>query len=51
LLERAAGSEDAFDAAISALAMASHLDELESLQPFPLGSPQPIEGCIWVPKA
>jgi hypothetical protein len=30
LLERAAGSEDAFDAAISALTMAQHLDELEN---------------------
>jgi Protein of unknown function (DUF429) len=37
LLERAAGSEDAFDAAISALGMAQHLDELENLQPFPPG--------------
>ncbi len=49
LLERAAGSEDAFDAAISALTMARHLDELENLQPFPTGSPQLIEGCIWAP--
>ena len=47
LLERAAGSEDAFDAAISALTMARHLDELENLRPFPSGSPQLIEGCIW----
>jgi hypothetical protein len=50
LLERAAGSEDAFDAAISALAMAQHLDELENLRPFPAGSPQLIEGCIWTPN-
>lgn len=51
LLERAAGSEDAFDAAISALAMAQHLDELENLRPFPSGSPQLIEGCIWAPSS
>jgi hypothetical protein len=51
LLERAAGAEDAFDAAISALAMARHIDELENLQPFPYRSPQLIEGCIWSPRA
>lgn len=50
LLERAAGSDDAFDAAISALAMARHLDELENPRPFPSGSPQLIEGCIWTPR-
>ena len=50
LLERAAGTEDAFDAAISALAMSQHLGDLESLRPFPTGSPQLIEGCIWTPS-
>jgi hypothetical protein len=50
LLERAAGSEDAFDAAISALAMSRYLGELESLRPFLAGSPQLIEGCIWSPS-
>ncbi len=50
LLERAAGSEDAFDATISALTMVRHLDELENLRPFPPGSPQLIEGCIWSPR-
>jgi hypothetical protein len=49
LLERAAGSEDSFDAAISVLAMASHIGELENLRPFPPGSLQLIEGCIWAP--
>ena len=39
-----------FDATISALAMAQHLDELENLQLFSTGSPQLIEGCIWVPR-
>jgi Protein of unknown function (DUF429) len=50
LLERAAGSEDAFDAAISALMMARNLDDLENLPVFAPGSPQLIEGCIWSPR-
>jgi hypothetical protein len=50
LLERAAGSEDAFDAAISALMMARSLDELENLPRFAPDSPQLIEGCIWSPR-
>jgi hypothetical protein len=50
LLERAAGSEDAFDAAISALTMARHLGDLENLSRFAPGSPQLIEGCIWTPS-
>lgn len=33
LLERAAGSEDAFDAAVSALVMANHEDQLAALAP------------------
>jgi hypothetical protein len=49
LLERASGSEDAFDAAISALAMAAHLDELSGLPERPPGSAQRIEGEIWAP--
>jgi hypothetical protein len=48
LLERAAGSEDAFDAAASALMMARHEDELANLSatddPF-----HAIEGAIWRP--
>jgi Protein of unknown function (DUF429) len=50
LLERAAGSEDAFDAAVSALMMARNVDDLENLPAFAPGSPQLIEGCIWVPR-
>jgi hypothetical protein len=49
LLERAAGSEDAFDAAVSALAMAAHLDDLSTLPERPRGSAQRIEGEIWTP--
>lgn len=49
LRERAAGSEDAFDAAVSALAMADRLDELASLPTRPPGSAQRIEGEIWTP--
>jgi hypothetical protein len=48
LLERAAGSEDAFDAAVSALVMAAHRDELASLAPA--SDPDvAIEGMIWRP--
>jgi Protein of unknown function (DUF429) len=49
LRERAAGSEDAFDAAVSALAMAANLDELSNLPVRPPGSAQHIEGEIWAP--
>jgi hypothetical protein len=49
MLERAAGSEDAFDAAVSALVMAAHIEEIEALQqtadPIEL-----LEGRIWVPR-
>ncbi len=51
LLERAAGSEDAFDAAISALVMAENSSDFDRLPPFAPGSPQRIEGCIWAPEA
>ncbi|MGI8749765.1 MAG: hypothetical protein ACR2J6_04325 [Thermoleophilaceae bacterium] len=49
LRERAAGSEDAFDAAVSALVMARELEELEQLREVPLDSAQRIEGEIWTP--
>jgi hypothetical protein len=48
LLERAAGSEDAFDAAVSALVMAEHHRQLAALTP----TSDPdfiIEGQIWRP--
>jgi hypothetical protein len=45
LLERAAGSEDAFDAAVSALAMGRHADELAALPRVE----DSIEGRIWRP--
>ena len=48
LLERAAGSEDAFDAAVSALVMGAHEAELELL-PRPSDSEYAIEGKIWRP--
>jgi hypothetical protein len=48
LLERAAGSEDAFDAAVSALVMHRHRDALAALPPA--GDPvEAIEGRIWRP--
>jgi len=50
LLERAAGSADAFDAAVSALSMAEHLAELESLEPS-TDPDELLEGRIWRPAA
>jgi hypothetical protein len=47
--ERAAGSEDAFDAAVSALVMARHRDEFAALAAAPPGSPRRVEGAIWTP--
>jgi hypothetical protein len=49
LLERAAGSEDAFDAAVSALVMGAHQPELETLTKPP-ASEYRIEGKIWRPQ-
>jgi hypothetical protein len=48
MLERAAGSEDAFDAAVSALAMSDHVDALASLAPADQRD-YAIEGRIWAP--
>jgi hypothetical protein len=49
-LELARGSEDAFDAAVSALAMVEHVNDLKSLRLEP--EPDPVlrlEGRIWHP--
>jgi len=48
LLAYATASEDAFDAAISALAMAQHVADLRALPPLP-DSPFRREGLIWHP--
>jgi hypothetical protein len=48
LLERAAGSEDAFDAAVSALVMATRLGELSDLAPSSNATIR-LEGEIWRP--
>ena len=50
LLERAAGSEDAFDAAVSALSMSDHLDAILRL-PAADDADYRIEGRIWTPDA
>lgn len=42
-------TEDAFDAAFSALGMAEHLDELRALRAARPGSPQALEGALWRP--
>jgi hypothetical protein len=42
-----AGSEDAFDAAVSALVMAEHIDELLELETEP---DYALEGKIWAPR-
>ncbi|MGE5336129.1 MAG: hypothetical protein ACM3JL_01760 [Nitrososphaerota archaeon] len=49
LLERAAGSEDAFDATVSALVMSEHEAELRALAP-PSDPVYGIEGKIWRPE-
>jgi hypothetical protein len=49
LRERAAGSEDSFDAAVSALVMASHVDELEGLPQRVSDAHERLEGEIWLP--
>ncbi len=51
LLERAARSEDAFDAAISALAMAERVEEFNVLASFPADARERLEGAIWTPRA
>jgi hypothetical protein len=49
MLERAAGSEDAFDAAVSAIVMARHRDRLARLAP-PTDPAARLEGWIWEPE-
>jgi hypothetical protein len=46
MLERAAGSEDAFDAAVSALVMAKHLDQIAEL-PATTDPKFAVEGRVW----
>jgi Protein of unknown function (DUF429) len=48
LLERAAGTEDAFDAAVSALIMGEHAERLRELSPT-CDATVKIEGQIWRP--
>ncbi|MGE0353234.1 MAG: hypothetical protein AB7I33_14875 [Gemmatimonadales bacterium] len=45
----AASSSDAFDAAISALVMARHVEELEHL-PAAIDATEKLEGAIWAPQ-
>jgi len=49
MLERAAGSEDAFDAAVSALVMAEYHDQIAALTPTTDAS-FAIEGQVWTPR-
>lgn len=49
LRERAASSEDAFDAAVSALIMSRHLEDLADL-PVPADRKTMLEGEIWHPS-
>ncbi|MDX6726579.1 MAG: hypothetical protein QOK49_1384, partial [Baekduia sp.] len=48
MLERAAGSEDAFDAAVSAIVMSRHWDQLANL-PAVDDPTVGLEGQIWTP--
>ena len=47
LLERAAGSEDAFDAAVCALVMSGHAEQLRAL---PAQADRRLEGMVWEPE-
>jgi predicted nuclease with RNAse H fold len=47
LLERAAGSEDAFDAAVCALVMTAHTEQLRAL---PARADHALEGMVWEPE-
>jgi len=47
----AACSQDAFDAAMSALAMAEHAEQFERLAPAPRTSRYAREGRIWIPAS
>lgn len=49
LVEDVVASEDAFDAALSALVMAEHLDALAGLRAATPGTPQALEGALWRP--
>jgi hypothetical protein len=49
MLERAAGSEDAFDAAVSALVMAEYEDQIAALAPV-ADAAFAIEGKVWTPR-
>jgi hypothetical protein len=51
LRERTVGSEDAFDAAVSALVMDRHRDELQQLRRAPAESDYRLEGQIWTPSS
>ncbi|GAA4876289.1 hypothetical protein [Actinomycetospora straminea] len=51
LLDDVVATEDAFDAALSALALAEHRDELGDLRAAPAGSPEALEGALWRPRA
>jgi hypothetical protein len=49
MLERAAGSEDAFDAAVSALVMSEYQDQIAALTPT--ADPAfAVEGKVWTPR-
>lgn len=49
LVEDVVASEDGFDAALSALAMAEHLVDLGRLRAASPGSPPALEGALWRP--
>ena len=49
LLERAAGSEDAFDATVSALVMSRHIGDLAALE-LEADPDYTLEGRIWTPR-
>jgi hypothetical protein len=50
LARDAASTEDAFDAAVSALKMGEHVEQLMRLPEMPR-DPYGLEGAIWAPRA
>jgi hypothetical protein len=51
LLDAVVATEDAFDAAFSALALAEHRDAIRGLRRAPAGEPEALEGALWRPAS
>lgn len=49
LVDDVVATQDAFDAALTALAMAARVDELSALRTAAIGTPEALEGALWWP--